>query len=81
MFGKATTYSMNRGVERLGYSYTKVASKSNPLSFIPIIGMFFEGHSGNDSSQSLNFAIQNGVVVDYNYSESGQESSTEFLRQ
>ena len=80
-FGKPSSFGVDSGIEMLDYRYTKYASKTNPLSFIPLVGVFFEGSGGKSSSQNLSLKSKDGIIYDYSYSESGEESSTEFLRQ
>ena len=75
IYGKAQTASLNMdGSETLTYSYVSHSSKSSPMMFVPIVGIFFMKSKGKLESQTLQVLMKENVVSNYSYSEGGAET-------
>lgn len=70
MLGQPTgTERDQSGTERLTYSYGELKSKADPRMFIPIVGLFFMGGSGEQEQTTLIATLKSNVVQDYSFSE------------
>lgn len=80
MFGAARTTTMDsQGFELWQYHYTKAVGKAKAATFIPIVGLFAGGATGQSTHQSLSVKFKGDVVQDHSYSQTASETDTSMM--